>query len=104
LVGRYGPFIACSGYPECKYIKKKTAGFKCPQDKGEVVERKWRGGTMWGCSNYPKCKFAVFADVEETPCPKCKLPFLVKKVDSKGNVKLLCHNKECEYNKKNEKK
>jgi len=100
LVGRYGPFIACSGYPKCKYIKKNVAGFKCPLDKGDVIERKWRGGTVWGCSNYPKCKFAVFGDIEETPCPKCKLPFLVKQVNKKGEVTLKCHSKECGYTEK----
>ncbi|MFC1842578.1 type I DNA topoisomerase [Candidatus Dependentiae bacterium] len=103
VYGRFGKFIACSGYPECKYIKKNIAGFKCPLDKtGDVVERKWRGGTLWGCSNYPKCKFAVFGDIEETPCPKCKLPFLVKKVSAKGVVTLTCHDKKCGYKHKKE--
>ena len=100
LIGRYGPFIACSGYPECKYIKKNIAWFKCPLDKGDVVERKWRGGTVWGCSNYPKCKFAIFGEIVEIACPKCKLPFLIQKVDSKGNITLKCHSKECGYTKK----
>lgn len=99
LVGKYGPFIACSGYPECKYIKYVKANFPCPVDGGEVVQRKWRGGTFWGCSNYPKCKFAVFGDIEEIPCPKCKLPFLVKKVDKQGNVTLFCSDKKCGYKK-----
>jgi len=101
-IGKFGPFVACSGYPDCKYIKKNIATFKCPLDKkGDVVERRWRGGKLWGCSNYPKCKFAIFGDIEETPCPKCKkFPFLVKKVDAKGNVTLMCHDKECGYIKK----
>lgn len=99
LIGKYGPFIACSGYPECKYIHHIKAKFPCPVDGGEVVQRKWRGGTFWGCSNYPKCKFAVFGDIEETPCPQCKLPFLVKKVDKQGNITLFCSNKECGYRK-----
>jgi len=97
LIGKFGPFVACSGYPECKYIKQEKASFKCPQCKGEMVKRRWRGGSFWGCTNYPKCKFAVFGDVEEKPCPKCKLPFLVKKVDKEGNVTLFCSSKECGY-------
>lgn len=97
LIGKFGPFVACSGYPDCKYIKQEKASFKCPQCKGEMVKRRWRGGSFWGCANYPKCKFAVFGDVEEKPCPKCKLPFLVKKVDKEGNVTLFCSSKECGY-------
>lgn len=100
VVGKFGPFVACSGYPECKYIQQKKAGFKCPMDGGDVVERRWRGGIFWGCANYPKCKFAVFGDIEETPCPQCKLPFLVKKVDKQGNVTLLCSDKKCGYTSK----
>ena len=99
IIGKFGPFIACSGYPECKYIKHTIANFKCPLDKGNVVQRRWRGGTFWGCSNYPKCKFAVFGDIEETPCPQCKLPFLVTKVDKQGNAILFCSDKECGYRK-----
>jgi len=100
IIGKFGPFIACSGYPECKYVHKEKAGFKCPLDKGDMLKRKWKGGTLWGCSNYPKCKFAIFGDIEEVPCPKCKLPFLSKKTDKKGNVTLFCSDKKCGYVKK----
>ncbi len=60
--GRYGKFIACSGYPECRYTKPKTVGIKCPQPEcdGEIVERKSRGRRkFYGCSNYPKCRFTA---------------------------------------------
>ena len=97
VVGKFGPFIACSGYPECKYIHHKKAPFPCPTCGGEIVERRWRGGVFWGCNNYPKCKFAIFGDIEDTPCPNCKLPFLVKKVDRQGNVTLFCSDKNCGY-------
>lgn len=100
LIGKFGPFIACSGYPECKYIHQTKAGFPCPQCGGDIVKRRWRGGTFWGCSNYPKCKFAVFGDIEETPCPLCKLPFLIKKVAKDGTVTLMCSDKKCGYIKK----
>ena len=101
VVGKYGPFIACSGYPECKYIHQEKANFKCPLcKKGDIVKRRWRGGSFWGCNNYPKCKFAVFGEIEETPCPQCKLPFLVKKTDKEGNVTLFCHDKKCGYTSK----
>lgn len=99
MMGRFGKFIACSGYPDCKYIHQNKAGFACPQDGGDVVERKWKGGTFWGCKNYPKCKFALFGDIEETPCPKCKAPALLKKVSSDGTVTLTCADKNCGYQK-----
>ncbi len=100
VIGKFGPFIACSGYPDCKYIHHVKASFPCPLDGGEVVQRRWRGGTFWGCANYPKCKFAVFGDIEETPCPQCKLPFLIKKVAKDGTVTLLCSDKKCGYSSK----
>ena len=99
LIGKFGPFVACSGYPECKYIHHIKAKFPCPLDGGEVIQRRWRGGSFWGCNNYPKCKFAVFGDIEETPCPQCKLPFLVKKTDKEGKVTLFCSDKTCGYTK-----
>ena len=100
VVGKFGPFVACSGYPECKYIHYKKAGFKCPQcKKGDIIERRWKGGTFWGCGTYPKCKFAIFGDIEETPCPQCTLPFLIKKTDKEGKVTLLCQDKKCGYSK-----
>lgn len=98
LQGKFGPFNACSGYPECKYIQRKTAGFPCPLSGGEVVERVWRGGKFWGCTNYPKCKFAIFDQIENIPCPKCKWPFLVRKA-KKDSTTLSCANKECDYQK-----
>lgn len=100
MVGRFGKFISCSGYPDCKYIHQDKAGFQCPKDGGDVVKRKWRGGTFWGCGNYPKCKFALFGEIEETPCPDCKLPALIKKTDPKTDtVTLLCSDKKCGYKK-----
>ncbi|KKP94763.1 MAG: topoisomerase protein [candidate division TM6 bacterium GW2011_GWE2_36_25] len=99
-MGKYGKFIACPGYPECKYIHKEKANFKCPTcKKGDVVKKSWRGGTFWGCDNYPKCRFAIFGDIEETPCPQCNMPFLVKKTDKDGTVTIYCWNKECNYKK-----
>lgn len=99
VMGKFGPFIACSGYPECKYIHREIASFACPMDKGEIVKRRWRGGTMWGCGNYPKCKFAIFGEIEETPCPQCKAPYLLKKFNKDGSITLQCNNKECGYKK-----
>lgn len=97
-IGKFGPFIACPGYPECKYIHQDKLSMPCPQCKGAITKRRWRGGTFWGCSNYPKCKFAIFSDVKEVPCPKCKHPYLLLSKNKAGVVTLTCPNKEtCGY-------
>lgn len=94
--GKFGTFIACPGYPECKYIHQDKLKMPCPSCKGDIVKRRWRGGSFWGCSNYPKCKFSIFGEVKESPCPKCKLPYVaVIKNKSDGSEKLACTNKEC---------
>ncbi len=98
MQGRYGEFIACSGYPECKHIKQKSANFACPSCSGTIIERKWRGGTLWGCQNYPKCTFSIFSDIEQQPCPKCnKSPYMLKKTSKTGTVTLLCPQEDCKH-------
>jgi DNA topoisomerase-1 len=59
--GRYGKFVACTGYPKCRYIKPKTIGMQCPEPHcdGEIVERRRGKATFYGCSNYPKCRFTA---------------------------------------------
>jgi len=72
--GRYGKFLACSGYPECKSTKPFLVkiGVKCPQCGGEVVEkRSKKKRTFYGCSNYPNCKFAINVRPLAKPCPQC---------------------------------
>ena len=102
VMGRYGPFVACSGYPECKYIQQTKAGFPCPLDGGDVVKKVWKGKPFWGCVNYPNCKFAVFGDIEEKPCPLCKMPCLQKKYEKDGSITLSCPNKSCTFKEKHE--
>ena len=73
-MGRYGKFLACSGYPECKYTQSylvKT-GVKCPECGHELVERvSKKKRIFYGCSNYPECQFAIFHKPITDPCPKC---------------------------------
>jgi len=72
--GRYGKFIACSGYPECKYTKPFLVkiGVKCPQCGGEIVQKiSKKKRTFYGCSNYPNCHFAINLRPLPKPCPKC---------------------------------
>jgi len=76
-VGRYGPFVGCSGYPECRYIKKEpptSTGVTCPEcTQGELVERKNRfGAPFYSCSRYPDCMLAVSnPPIPDHPCPEC---------------------------------
>lgn len=100
VMGKFGPFIACSGYPDCTYIKQTIAKFPCPLDKGDVIRRSWKGKIFWGCKNYPQCTFSISGDIEDKPCPKCKKsPYMHKKTDKDGNITLTCPNKECGYTK-----
>lgn len=97
-MGRFGPFVSCSGFPKCKYIEQQKMKTPCPDCGKEVTRRVWRKGTMWGCSGYPKCKFAIFGDIEETPCPKCKKPYLlISKNQATGEAKLVCQDQKCAY-------
>ena len=72
--GRYGKFLACSGYPECKFTKSHQVrtGVSCPECGGELVERVSRKKrTFYGCANYPKCQFAISQRPLPHPCPNC---------------------------------
>ena len=72
--GRFGLFLACTGYPECKNTKPHLikVGVKCPDDGGEIVEKKSRKGkTFYSCANYPNCKFATSLKPIPEPCPNC---------------------------------
>jgi DNA topoisomerase-1 len=96
--GRFGEFTACTGYPECKYVKLKTTGVKCPKDDGDIVERKSRRGKVfYGCANYPKCDFTLWNKPVAEPCPKCGRPFLTEKITKRHGRQLICSNEECDY-------
>ena len=97
--GRYGEFVSCSGYPECKYVKQNFIGVKCPDCKtGELVEKKARrrGNLFYGCSNYPKCKFTSAHKPIAEKCPQCGGEYLVQKTLKSGEV-IACPNSECDY-------
>ena len=96
--GRYGKFLACSKYPECKNTKPLSIGIKCPKDGGDIAERRSRRGKpFWSCSNYPECKFATWYKPVSKKCPKCNADFLLEKRDKEGQTILFCHKKECGY-------
>ena len=93
--GRYGEFVACSNYPECKYIKKEVKEVKeimeCPEcHEGKIIERKTKKGKLfYGCSRYPKCKFALWDKPIPEFCPVCHHVF----VEKNGTKK--CSNPDC---------
>ena len=72
--GRFGKFVACSGYPECRYTKsfQVKLGVNCPQCGSELVQRvSKKKRTFYGCSNYPDCQFATNFKPLPQPCPQC---------------------------------
>ncbi|MCC7009909.1 MAG: type I DNA topoisomerase [Acidobacteria bacterium] len=96
--GRFGEFTACSGYPECKYVKQKSTGVRCPKDGGDIVERKSRRGKVfYGCANYPKCDFTLWNKPIAEPCPKCGAAFLTEKITKRHGRQLICANESCDY-------
>jgi len=104
--GRYGEFLACSGYPECKKTRSvnggngKTTGVKCPEDgcSGELVERKSkRGKVFYGCNKYPDCSYAIWDKPVDKECPECGAEFVVEKTTKKQGTFLKCLNKECDF-------
>lgn len=96
--GRYGKFLACSKYPECKNAKPLPTGIKCPLDGGDIVERRSKKGKpFWSCSNYPDCKFASWYKPVPEKCPQCGADFLFEKYSKGGEVTRFCPVKECGY-------
>ena len=107
--GRYGEFLACSAYPDCKHTESlnpnganNKIGVPCPEDGcgGEIVERKSkRGKVFFGCSRFPKCEFATWDKPVAEKCPQCDAKILVEKTSKKQGTFLACLNKECGFKK-----
>ncbi|MGA1870403.1 MAG: type I DNA topoisomerase [bacterium] len=96
--GRYGRFLSCSKYPECKSIMPLSLGIPCPVPdcSGELVEKKTKKGkSFYGCGNYPKCQFALWQRPVGEKCPQCGFPFLIEGRGEKAPLR--CGNKECDY-------
>ena len=98
--GRFGQFLACSGYPECKNTKPivKSTGVKCPECGKDILERKSRRGRIfYGCSGYPECKVSYWDLPTGEFCPKCNSMLVQGKGKNKG---IKCSNPECDYKEK----
>ncbi len=98
--GRFGKFLACPGYPECKNAKplRKVLGLKCPKcGQGEVVERKSKKGRLfYGCNKYPECDFVTWERPYKEPCPKCGSICTVKGGRNQPK-QITCLNQNCDY-------
>ncbi len=95
--GRYGRFMACSGYPECKNVKKivNETGAACPKCGGKIIERKSKKGRVfYGCSEYPKCDFVSWDPPSKENCPVCGKVLLQKKTKDK---RLYCVTEGCTF-------
>ena len=104
--GRFGEFLACSGFPDCKNTKSvngsggKPIGMKCPAEgcSGEVVERmSKRGKQFFGCSRFPDCTFASWDLPVAKQCPECGADYLVKKTTKRAGTFLSCRQQDCGY-------
>ena len=95
--GRFGKFIACSGYPECQNIKKivKPTGAECPKCGGNIIERKSKKGRVfYGCDRYPGCDFVSWDPPSREKCPVCGKVLLQKKTKDK---RLYCVTEGCTF-------
>lgn len=98
-MGRFGKFLACPGFPNCRYTKPivESVGVPCPACGGDVVlKRSKKGRKFYGCSNYPQCGFVTWDLPTNKKCPKCSNILVRKSGGSKGPV-LSCTAPDCKY-------
>ncbi|HFC97316.1 MAG TPA: type I DNA topoisomerase [Thermosulfurimonas dismutans] len=80
--GRFGEFLACARYPECRYTRPVGTGIRCPREgcEGEIVKRRSRKGkTYYACSRAPECDFVLWDEPLSEPCPSCGASFVARK-------------------------
>ncbi len=97
--GRFGRFLACSAYPDCKTSMPLVTKVACPEcNQGRLAERRSKRGKMfYSCNRYPECKFAVWDRPLPEACPQCGAPFLLMKYSKVDGEYVACRNKECGY-------
>ncbi len=98
--GRYGKFLACPGFPECRNTKSLLVniGVACPlcSDGQIVVRRSKKGRRFYGCSNYPQCDFVSWDEPVNKKCPDCGQILLLKKSARQGS-RYVCYNQKCDF-------
>jgi len=95
--GRFGEFLACTGYPDCKNTRPivKSTGVPCPKCGKDIIQRKSKKGRIfYGCSGYPDCNQLYWNKPVDKKCPKCGAYLMEKKTK---NFKYTCSNSECDY-------
>lgn len=98
--GRFGKFLACSAYPDCKTTKAIALGVKCPAPGcgGDLVQKRTRKGrSFYACSRYPECEYALWDRPVNRSCPTCQAPFLVEKISKQTGRTVQCRNEDCGY-------
>ncbi|MCL1827577.1 MAG: topoisomerase DNA-binding C4 zinc finger domain-containing protein, partial [Candidatus Cloacimonetes bacterium] len=96
--GRFGEFLACSGYPKCKNIRSNKPQVACPEcKKGNLVAKKSKKGVFYGCSNYPDCKYLSNYKPVPTACAECGNPFLFEHKKKGEEPVLVCPSCKKEY-------
>lgn len=105
--GKFGPFLACTGFPECKNTRplktresNNEINIQCPEKgcDGMIVPRKTKKGRLfYACNRYPECKFAMWYMPVDNSCPKCGTRVMGIKNSSKQGPILVCRNKECDF-------
>lgn len=94
--GRFGEFIACSGYPECRYTRPVGIGVACPKCGADIVARRTkRGRTFYGCSAYPTCTFTSWDRPGDRPCAQCGGMTVIKRTRRGDEVR--CTSKACDH-------
>ncbi len=109
--GRFGPFLACSGYPDCKNTRSvnskqadQETDVPCPEKNcgGQLIKKfSKRGKSFYSCNRFPKCTFALWNKPIPKECPDCGANFLVEKTTKKKGTYLSCVTPDCAYKEKN---
>jgi len=104
---RFGTFLGCTGFPECKNIRKtgpppapaKPTGVVCPKcGEGALEEKRSRRGKIFfSCSRYPDCDYALWNRPVPDPCPQCGAPFLTEKTTKRKGTERVCVSEGCGY-------
>jgi DNA topoisomerase I len=102
--GRFGRFLACSRYPDCKTSKPISIGVTCPKACGGYVSerRSKRGRTFYGCSSYPNCDFVSWDRPRNEKCPQCGSAWLLEKYSKRDGPSVACPNRDCGYRRERE--
>lgn len=97
--GRFGKFLACSGFPECRHTESlnEEVGVNCPLCNGTIVALKTKKGRrFYGCSNYPECSFRSWNKPTGEKCPQCG-DAMIEKTNKNREIQIVCQNTNCDY-------